>query len=462
MASPETQPLPLGDFKPSDQWQTHVNAIFYGIKGPEIHHHFQTYVSLDYRLSHALADDFFRRIRETGPPEGPLHVQEWGVGNGNLAARFLTRLKEIDTGQSVYPRIRYTLCDYSEEILNGVRANPELQKHEGRFFPVRVNAEGKDEFQPHSVHHIISNEIWDDLSTKVLLKNEGMLYEEYLQPLLARNVPSIPWEPFVVHFTDGDLDALKANPPFLDRIVWERSYQRVDISDWPYDEVIAKHMETLEDEIPIPVNTGAFKTLERAKYLLAETSLGYTSMDYGMLSARELNWRGRPYFKLYGGQYTFMVNFPLIAEVGRAVGFSDVEWQPQHDFVAANLSEKVVSALELVQLHPKITRLEPWDADLLMLQTLQALNSVYRSPYPGKLAYPAMPGTPKKQRKQIAQLAKSLSATGVPDTVAYVTESEVAESAGRLKKLGYGERDLKNAFDLTSQPIVFGHMTLRS
>ena len=75
--------------------------------------------------------------------------------------------------------------------------------------------------------------------------------------------------------------------------------------------------------------------------------------------------------------------------------------------------------------------------------------------------YPALPGTPKKQRKQIAELAKNLSAIGVPDTVAYITASEVAESTGRLKKLGYGERDLKNAFDRTTQPIAFGHITLR-
>jgi hypothetical protein len=180
-----------------------------------------------------------------------------------------------------------------------------------------------------------------------------------------------------------------------------------------------------------------------------------------MLSDHELNLRGRPYYKLYGGQYTAMVNFPLIAEVAQAVGFVDVQLEHQHDFVGRNLSEKVLSALELVQVHPRISQMEPWDADLLMLQTLQALNASYRSPYKSKMDYPPMPGTPKKQRKQIAELAKNLSATGVPDTVAYITASEVADAAGRLKKLGYGERDLKNAFDSTTQPIAFGHMTLR-
>jgi SAM-dependent MidA family methyltransferase len=461
MACPDSQLLPLGDFKPSDEWQTHVNGIFYGIKGPEIHHHFQTYVSRDYRLAHALADEFLKEVQEHGPGEGPITVQEWGVGNGNLAARFLSRLQSADTDQTVYPRIHYTLCDYSEEILKGVRANPNLQEHEGRYFLKPMNAETQDDFEPHTVHKIISNEIWDDLATSVLLKNEGMLYEEYLQPLLPRNIPNVPMETFVEQFAGKNLDALKSHPPFLEAIIWERSFQRTDISDWPFGEVILKHLDRLEDEIPIPINTGAFQTLERAKQHLAENNLGYSSFDYGMLSDHELNLRGRPYYKLYGGQYTSMVNFPLIAEVAQLVGFADVQLEHQHDFVGRNLSEKVLSALELVQVHPKISRMEPWDADLLMLQTLQALNASYRSPYKGKMDYPPMPGTPKKQRKQIAEMAKNLSATGVPDTVAYITASEVTDASGRLKKLGYGERDLIAAFDRSSQPIAFGHMTLR-
>ena len=57
----EVHLLPLGDFKPADEWQTHVNEIFYRIQGPGIHDHFQTYVSQDHRLAHALAEDYFER-----------------------------------------------------------------------------------------------------------------------------------------------------------------------------------------------------------------------------------------------------------------------------------------------------------------------------------------------------------------------------------------------------------------
>ena len=93
-----------------------------------------------------------------------------------------------------------------------------------------------------------------------------------------------------------------------------------------------------------------------------------------------------------------------------------------------------------------------------MLNTLNVLNATYHSPYPHKMDYPVMPGTPKKQRKLIAQLAKNLSSSGVPDTVAYVTEGEVLSVAAPLKKLGYREKDLQAAFDPPDQPITFGHM----
>ena len=452
---------PLGDFKPADQWQTHVNAIFYGILGPAIHDHFQTYVSRDYRLAHALAGEFFQQIT-TGVENLPdtLLIQEWGVGNGNLAARFLDHLKSIDSENRVYPRVRYQLCDYSEEILNGVRANPALRKHEGHFDTQRVDAERLEGLPPQSVTKIISNEIWDDLATRVLLKSQGSLFEEYLQPLLPEIIPDRPFEQFLEEFNEKNLEALKTAPVFLDQIVWERSYQRVDLGDWLFGDIIGGHLERVSDDIPVPINTGAFNTVQQAKEFLAPTSLGYTGFDYAMLSMDHVNWVGRPYFKIYGGQYTSMVNFPLMAEVGRAAGFATVHSEPQHEFVGRHLNDKVTSLVDLVHGHREAPRLEPWDLDLLMLKTLNVLNTAYHSPYPHKMDYPVMPGTPKKQRKLIAQLAKNLSSSGVPDTVAYVTEQEVLSVAAPLKKLGYREKDLQAAFDPPDQPITFGHMCL--
>lgn len=452
--------IPLGDFQTADTWQVHVNHIFYGTKGPAIHHHFQTYVSRDHRLAHALADEFYAQCA-SAPDSGTLAVQEWGVGNGNLAARFLGRVKELDTAGRVYPRILYTLCDYSQEILNGVQANPNLQEHAGRFATVRVDAGNMTCFQPGSLQKILSNEIWDDLATRVLVKSQGMLYEEYLQPLIDPEVIGEGLETFQREFERADLQALSARPPFLDRIVWDRAFQRVEVSDWPFGQVIARHMKGIHDDIPTPINVGAFRTLETARNLLADSGQGYTGFDYGMLSMDHLNWEGRPYFKLYGGQYTSMVNFPLLMDVGREVGFREVECEPQHAFVSRSLGEPVISLVELVQNHPQAAQLAPWDVDVLMLQTLQALNTHYRSPYTNKLDYPAMPGTPKKQRKLIQQLAQGMNARGVPDTVAYIAESEVRAVDKALRKLGYREKDLQRSFHPDPTPIQFGKLTFR-
>jgi SAM-dependent MidA family methyltransferase len=449
----------LGDFKPSDYWATHVNSIFYGIKGPEIHNHFQTYVSLDYRLAHALANDFYAKAQSQQRPENDKWiVQEWGVGNGNLAACFLSRLLEIDSNDEVYPFVYYILCDESEEILKGVRANPRLQEHDGKFSTVRVHAEHLDCFRPHSVSKIITNEIWDDLATKVLLKHQGLYYEEYLCPFLKAEALLGGSDAFLEQFQNKDLEKLAKLPNFLDTIYWERDFQRVDLSEWPFAEILKAHAEEFKDEIPMPINTGAFAAIKKAKELLGPGNFGYTSFDYGMKTMKELNQEGRPYFNLYGGQYTFMVNFPLLENIGQFLGFTEITREHQNQFVGRDLESKVVSLVDLVQNHPQVANMAPWDRDILMLGTLHALNTVYRSPYSGKLNYPAIEGTPKKQRKHIAQLAKNLSSRGVPDTVAYVTREEVLAALKPLRKLGYREKDIQSAFQSPQPPVSFVHI----
>ncbi len=451
----KTSSLPLGDFKPSHLWQTHVNEIFYGSLGPKIHNHFQTYVSRDYRLAHALAEEFLQKILLSLQDKETLFVHEWGVGNGNLAACFLSHLKSIDTEERVYPKTQYVLCDYSLEILKGARANPNLAAHKGHFSTVLIDAGELKCFRCNSAHKIISNEIWDDMATRVLLKHEGMVYEEFLQPLMEPESILGDFEDFCIFFNNKNLNALMQYPEFLHTIHWERDFQRVDVSDWPYANALENHLENLADGIPVPINVGAFCTLEQAQKILLPESQGYTGFDYGMLSFQDLNQEGRPYFNLYGGQYTFMVNFELMQGVGQSLGYKNIDKEYQNDFVSRCLNEKVVSLVEVLQNHPQVAQMDSWDRDILMLQTLNAINGTYKSPYKNKLEYPPVPGTPKKQRKLISQLAKKLSPHGVPDTVAYVTKSEVLSALKPLKKLGYETKGLQIAFHQVPPPVSF-------
>ena len=251
-------------------------------------------------------------------------------------------------------------------------------------------------------------------------------------------------------------------PNFLDAIHWERDFQRVDLNDWPFAETLKTHAEEFKDEIPMPINTGAFFAIKKARELLGSVNFGYTSFDYGMKTMLDLNQEGRPYFNLYGGQYTFMVNFPLLENIGRSLGFTQIIREYQSQFVKKDLESDAISLVDLVQNHPHTPSMAPWDRDILMLGTLHALNTVYRSPYSGKLNYPALEGTPKKQRKQITLLAKNLSSRGVPDTVAYVTRDEVLAALKPLRKLGYREKDIQSAFQSPPSAVSFIHIQFSS
>ena len=455
------QLLPLGDFKPADEWQTHVNEIFYGIQGPGIHNHFQTYVSQDHRLAHALAKEYFEQARKQVNNSQPRFIMEWGVGNGNLAGCFLTHLQSIDNEEQVYPHTRYILCDFSTEILKGARNNPRLKNHVGKFSTVQIDANHMDCFREQTVNKIISNEIWDDLATKVLLKQDNSLCEEYLRPLIDPDAVGMDLNRFIALFNDKNLSLLKNYPHILPLIFWERTYQRVDIDDWPLTELLQAHVDLLENEIPVPVNLGALATFESARYLLSHDGLGYTGMDYGMHSLRELNHPGRPYFNLYGGQYTCMVNFELLCDWAQAVGFSFVEKEYQHLYVGKHLKDRVISVLELVQTHHNVPDMAPWDRDILMLKTLHILNKTYKSPYQSQMKYPAIEGTPDRQRQKITELADTLNTDGVPDTVAYVSEKEVKQVSTDLAELGYEEWGYTALFQGPVEPISFVVMNLR-
>src|SRR5437773_9954978 len=96
-AHEETPPQLIGEFKPVDDWQAHINAIFYGLRGGWVRDYYQPMASADYRLAHALAVDYYENVSKHPYPDtphpSPLTVRERRCGNGNLAACFLTHLK---------------------------------------------------------------------------------------------------------------------------------------------------------------------------------------------------------------------------------------------------------------------------------------------------------------------------------------------------------------------------------
>ena len=133
-------PQLIGEYKPLDQWQIHLNQLFYGLRGDKLRSYYQTFASADFRLAHALAADYFERVtkrektagRQSSNPlpltphAAPLTVLELGPGNGNLAACFLSHLKTLDKERTVYPRVRYLMVDWEQSVLDGALAHPDL------------------------------------------------------------------------------------------------------------------------------------------------------------------------------------------------------------------------------------------------------------------------------------------------------------------------------------------------
>src|SRR3712207_2846981 len=132
--NPDALPQLIGDFKPVDAWQTHINRLFYGLQGSRVREFYQTFATADYRLAHALAQDYVERVRTRDRTDraDTLIVHEWGVGNGNLAARFLSHLRALDRDGQIYPRLRYVLVDNQPVTLETARRHPGLAEHTNR------------------------------------------------------------------------------------------------------------------------------------------------------------------------------------------------------------------------------------------------------------------------------------------------------------------------------------------
>ncbi|WP_455244153.1 hypothetical protein, partial [Petrachloros mirabilis] len=62
LQDPDALPQLIGDYKPVDQWQAHLNHLFYRVRGDQIRNYYQSFASADYRLAHALASDYYERV----------------------------------------------------------------------------------------------------------------------------------------------------------------------------------------------------------------------------------------------------------------------------------------------------------------------------------------------------------------------------------------------------------------
>lgn len=232
-----------------------------------------------------------------------LTILELGPGNGNLAACFLSRLKALDTQGLIYPRLRYVMIDWEQPVLDGALAHTDLAAHRNHVDTYCGSVEQVPGMADGTVDRIICNELWNDLPTKLLAKHGGEIEEEYIRPNLGETLHATiqDWSAFVRAFQARDLDVLRAFPPFLDELVWEKEYRKVEWKDGSYRKTIVEFLQRIDQDVLIPVNVGAFATLKEAKRLLAPDAIGFSAFDAGTADIKVLNDPEKPCYGQFGG-----------------------------------------------------------------------------------------------------------------------------------------------------------------
>lgn len=472
-------PQPLGEYRAVDIWQAHINYLFYRLRGKQVHTYSQTFASGDFRLGHALAVDYYEKVMQregiaakpgrkpdesSRPAAAPLTIMEWGPGNGNLAACFLTHLKALDRNGRLYPRVRYLLVDSHPETLDVARVHPDLAPHLKQIEVLCADVQQLQSVQDHSVDRIFCNELWNDLPTKLLVKKDGEVEEEHLRPNLSEEKAAVisNWSEFVRVFADKDVPVLQKFPPFFDDIIWEKEYHKVEWKDVPYRKTINEFLKLIDEQVLVPVNLGAVATIREAKRLLAPDAIGFSSFDAGTADMIVLNDPEKPCYGQFGGQYSFMVNFALLEMVAKHLGVSAVATEHQREFVGSRLRTNVITLMDLLACHPIAgTKVQPWELDRLTIRTIKALDTVYESPYERTLDFPLREEMPPQERDALQATLSSLNRHGVSDTVAYLTEEELVRAQSDLEEIGYDRESIQMVLGAPPAPIDYCHFFFR-
>jgi len=476
LQDPDALPQLIGDYKPVDQWQAHINHLFYRVRGDQIRNYYQSFASADYRLAHALASDYYERVmarekarskrKEASPPAplaSSLVVHEWGPRNGNLAGCFLSHLKTLDRDGVVYTRVRYVLVDGEQSILNAAMNHPALTDHRDRIETICGSVEHLEGVADGSVDRIICNELWNDLPAKLMSRKGAEVEEEFIRPNLSETLHAKiqDWSAFVKAFDEKDVETLKKFPPFFEDLVWEREFRTVEWKSVPYRKTITEFLKQIDEQVLVPVNIGAYASIKEAKRLLAPDAIGFSSFDAGTEDLAVLNDPEKPLMGQFGGQQSVMVNFALAESVIKQLEAGKSQVESQREFIGRSLGTNVLTVMDLMATHPSAgKKMEPWEQDRLILKTLNALNETYRSPYKRQIDFPIRQEMPVEERETLQTLVRSLKPDGVPDTVAYLTEEELTAASKDLEDVGYDPQSFLIALTAPPGPVDYFHLSL--
>ena len=99
---------------------------------------------------------------------------------------------------------------------------------------------------------------------------------------------------------------------------------------------------------------GAANTMKEALRLLAGDAIGLSSFDAGTSDLNVLNDPEKPCYSVHGGQFSFMVNFALLEEIGKHLGAKKLVVESQREFIGSSLGTNVLTLMDLLAAHPSL------------------------------------------------------------------------------------------------------------
>lgn len=249
-------------------------------------------------------------------------IQFWGIGDAVYVRSFLDYFQAFDKQNNTryYEKLFCILGDVSRKMLQDAKQSPYLAKHISRLDFVNLDAAGNLPFKKEGPSMLIDmRELWDDLATEIVEKQDG----EYYQVLGRIKLPKtaqiqkqdktpVSLKEFQDQYWGNGEKLAQLDPAFMENIAWDEKLIEIDIQRHAYGDFILEFTRDMHD-CRVPINQGAINNLRGAIRTINKD--GYIkSIDYGFRDAKgmEALLETQRVIRKFGGNITAFVNFALL------------------------------------------------------------------------------------------------------------------------------------------------------
>lgn len=284
--------------------QKSANEKYYKDPKTRIYYDFKTTSSACSMTALACAKKAARMIEAWEKQSSePFRIAEFGIGEGDFAAAFNKELlKQVDS-----TRFEYVMFDFSKPLLDKAKKLFTKERLIGHFVCCDLANPAKFPYaRSGHFEYVISNEMYDDLPASIMCRKGKDVFE-------------------AVYDMEGEF----------------REYAPCT------NKKALPFAASLPENYNVPVNLGGMENLNMIKSILRPGFGMADIFDYGFMSYNEIakepfEFWNQGVVRKFGTQLTTDVNFELLEEYAKSIGFIAGSMQ-QSDFIEMMIGEKLTS-----------------------------------------------------------------------------------------------------------------------